>query len=705
MKKNKIFIFYFLIFLITQPALAQSYNSLGVTGLINTPSAEIHDEQSFYFTFNRSGYIKLGTLTATPFDWLEASYFYYRPDDLLWGGIKGLYLDKGFNVKFSYKPKNTLLPHIAIGLSDFAGTGQFTGEYIVSTYNFNNFKLTSGIGWGKFVGTSSITNPLSIISDRFSNRPEVTIGRGGEPSYDVWFRGPSAPLLGIEYRFNNINDLSLKIEHDPFDYFKFGCCGEAQSAQTFTDRTKDANTNVGLSYKYKNFGNIDISYVKGNAWNLSFSIGFTNKNIKKKSKFKPVIKNNNYKQNSNKNEFYLDLLSNLNNNNLYLQTANLKEDSLSLSIESADHFNPIIYSSRAAYIANEVLKLNSIDLKKIEIGHINRGIKINSVQYLTKDLDLTNRKPNILIKRNTLVKDSTQKPFIHHEFKPTVNFPVVQNQFSPEFRAHVGSPERFLYSGIGIKASTEIQLNRNTVIYSVIGKSLIDNFDKKGSFPSSFLQEVRTQVVDYLQESSKDFYISNLTIDSIWSPYNNTYARVTLGILEDMYGGISSEFMYKPFGSNLAMSYEYNSVKQRSFDQKFSFKEYEVSTKHINIAHYHPKSNILTKWSYGNYLAGDVGYTLDLSRRMPNGWSAGIWFSNTNVSAELFGEGSFDKGFYIHIPMNIFSKNYTKNVQGFSLRSMTRDGAQKLVINNRLIDSFYGSTRSEFNENWNNYLD
>ena len=130
----------------------------------------------------------------------------------------------------------------------------------------------------------------------------------------------------------------MKIEHDPFDYFAFGCCGEGKSAQSFTDRTKDANANLGLSYKYKNIGNVDISYVKGNAWNLSFSIGFTNKNYQKKSKFKPAIKNNDYKQNSNKNEFYLDLLTNLNNNKLYLQTANLKDNHLSLSIESVDHF-------------------------------------------------------------------------------------------------------------------------------------------------------------------------------------------------------------------------------------------------------------------------------------------------------------------------------------------------------------------------------
>ena len=151
---------------------ATSYNSFGQTGLINLPSAEVHDEQSLYFTFKRSSFIKVGTITATPFSWLEASYFYYRPDDLLWGNTKGLYLDKGFNVKFSYKPDTPFLPQLAIGLDDFAGTGQFTKEYIIATYKFNNFKLSSGLGWGKFVGGSSYKNPLSIIVEEFEDRED-----------------------------------------------------------------------------------------------------------------------------------------------------------------------------------------------------------------------------------------------------------------------------------------------------------------------------------------------------------------------------------------------------------------------------------------------------------------------------------------------------------------------------------------------------
>jgi hypothetical protein len=688
--------------------VGSSYNSLGQTGLITLPSAEVHEEQSIYLTFNRSNFTKQGTITVTPFSWLEASYFYYRPDDLLWGGVRGLYLDKGFNVKFSHKPKSILLPRIAIGLDDFAGTGQFTKEYIATTYSLNNIKLTTGLGWGKFVGDSGIRNPLSIFDNRFSQRGTSSdnYNLGGSLSYDLWFRGKATFFGGIELSVPHIKDLTFKLENNPFDYFKFSCCGEGLSDESYKVRTKEADYNYGISYKYKDYGNIDLSYIKGNSWNLSFSIGFSaKKNHRKKNKFNPKIANSNYQQQTKKNEFYLDLLENLNNNKLYLQTANLSEKSLNITIDPAEHINPIISSSRAAYISHEILKYNKFNIKKIEVGHLVRGIKLNSIAYNSSDLDLADRYPDVLIKKNSNIKNPDPISHRSHEFKPKVKFPVVINSISPDFRTHVGSPERFLYWGLGIKINSEIQLNRGLVFNTTIGKSLIDSFDEKTSNPNTQLPPVRTQVVDFLQQSSKDFYISNLDLEYIWPIRKNLYSKISLGFLEPMYGGVASEILYKPFNKNYAASIEFNNVKKRAFDQKFNFQNYKVQTSRFNAAYYYSKMNILAKWSYGTYLAKDRGYTFDISRRMPSGWKAGVWFSNTNVSAEQFGEGSFDKGFYFSVPLNIFSKGYSKNVTGFSLRTMTRDGGQQLELRNRLIDSFYGSSLIEINENWTNYLD
>ena len=129
--------------------------------MIQIPVADSRPEGTVAFTFNKNDMWKLGTLTVSPFNWMEASYFYYRPSDLRWevNNVRGDYLDKGFNVKLIYRSRKSNIPNVALGLDDFAGTGFFTREYIVATNQFNDTKLTAGIGWGKFAGKNSFENP------------------------------------------------------------------------------------------------------------------------------------------------------------------------------------------------------------------------------------------------------------------------------------------------------------------------------------------------------------------------------------------------------------------------------------------------------------------------------------------------------------------------------------------------------------------
>ena len=685
-------------------AKTNSYNSIGQVGLINLPSAELKEEQSIYLTFKKNDFTKLGTLTVTPFNWLEASYFYYRPHDIVWGGKVGSDLDKGFNVKFSYKPKSTYLPRIAIGLDDFAGTGRFTKEYITSTYNFNYFKLTTGLGWGMFVGDiHKISNPLSLFSDSFSNRIDVSKKhkKGGNLSVDKWFRGDAVIFGGIEIPVDKKEKLTIKLESNPFDHFKFG--RGVFSEKSYRLRKSDADYNFGISYKFNKYGNIDLAYIKGNTLNLSFSIGFSSKKpLRKKEKFDPIIKNTNYELDA-KNEFYFDLLENLNRNNLLLQTADLQEGSLSLTIDSIEFNNPIQYSSRAAYISEKVASFNNVDIKKINIGNITRGIKTNKIEYRVADI----KKPNkykVIVKKNTNIYNPNPTEYKNDDFQPIIKFPVINNSIEPDIETHIGSPERFIFWGIGVRLNTEIQINRNLTLTSSIAQKLEDTFDEKDSNPDSKMERVRTEILDYLQQSDKP-YVKNLQLDYINSFSENTYYRIGAGYLEKMYGGVTSEFLYKPFNHNFAVSIELNKVKKRAYDGRFDFLQYTTTTGHINSAYYLPSQNILMKLSYGKYLAGDIGYTLDISRRMPSGWRAGFYFSRTNISAELFGEGSFDKGFYIKVPFNAFRKGYSKNSVGFGMKTLTRDGGQKLEIQNKLIDSFYGSTKNEIGENWIQYLE
>jgi hypothetical protein len=619
---------------------------------------------------------------------------------LIWlGNDPGRYLDKGFNVKFKYKTKNNR-PNLAVGFDDFAGTGFFTREYIVATQEIRDIKITAGMGWGKFAGANSFDNPLAFLSNKLESRPVISnnYGMGGSPSYDKWFRGDASLFGGLEYFIPKQEGLSIKLEYDPYDYLDFS----AQYAEeaSFSLRKKDSNINVGISYLVNKFFTINASYIKGNTINLSFTIGTTfNEKFSSKPKFKPSLDIKKNKEDT-KIDFYESILLNLNNNNLFLQTASLKKNELDVSISTSQHRNAIRSSSYAASIVKKVAEKHEMEINRINISHINAGIELNNIKYIANHINNDNLPIELLI-RNTSIESGDPLGFKEDEFKPNINFPVIFSSISPTLVTHIGNPEKFFFGGLNFQHIAEVQFSRNLLLSTEINARAYDNFESTVSGPGSAMEHVRTDLVQYLKED--DIVISRMQLDYIWSPRKDTYAKLSGGIYETMFAGYGIETLYKPFDKNYSLGFEIFHVKQRSFDQRFSFKDYSTVTGHLNFGYSLPlgiESNI----SYGRYLAKDDGFTFDLGRRTRSGFKAGIYFTRTNVSAETFGEGSFDKGFYFQIPMDLFSTGYSGNYSTFKLSPLTRDGGAKLIHDKDLKGLIYNSTYRELSQQWRGLL-
>jgi hypothetical protein len=71
----------------------------------------------------------------------------------------------------------------------------------------------------------------------------------------------------------------------------------------------------------------------------------------------------------------------------------------------------------------------------------------------------------------------------------------------------------------------------------------------------------------------------------------------------------------------------------------------------------------------------------------------------------LFGEGSFDKGFYFQIPIDLFLNDYRGGYINFKLRPLTRDGGQKLEAGNDLIGLMHTTSRAEIERDWGSFND
>ena len=88
-----------------------SFNNHGVIGLINTPTARFYDESSFGFTLYDGNPDQKITMSSSPFDWLEASFFYTNIQNKPYCDVEfdpvcnQDYKDKGFNFKLRLKER------------------------------------------------------------------------------------------------------------------------------------------------------------------------------------------------------------------------------------------------------------------------------------------------------------------------------------------------------------------------------------------------------------------------------------------------------------------------------------------------------------------------------------------------------------------------------------------------------------------------
>ena len=208
---------------------------------------------------------------------------------------------------------------------------------------------------------------------------------------------------------------------------------------------------------------------------------------------------------------------------------------------------------------------------------------------------------------------------------------------------------------------------------------------------------VRSDIQEYLSEGENN--IARLKLDYMWSPVKDVFARLDIGYLEEMFGGIGGEVYYRPFKSNFSSSLQFHKVKQREFKQKFNFRDYEVETGHLGLYYDFPKS-VTAQILIGKYLAGDKGATIDFSRRFKNGFTLGVFATKTNLSSVEFGEGSFDKGFYFSIPVDSFFTNFKQGDISFGLKPLTKDGGATLNHMNSLYSLFGNTQNNSILKDW-----
>ncbi|MDB4194519.1 YjbH domain-containing protein [Gammaproteobacteria bacterium] len=660
-----------------------TYNSIGQTGLIHLPTGSLQKEGTLGLTMGNSSLNRFVSVVATPFPWFEGSFFFNRPrDTLLYGLKKDKYLDKGFNLKFGFDYQGI---DIALGIDDIGGTGFLAKEYFVATTNINNINFTLGFGTGKFAEDNSYKNPIAGLR----KRPKTTINRTGELDYNVFFKGPIGVFGGIEFNFLRIPGLAFKVESNPFNYSgdKGFLAGGVETQKSISNRRKDKDLNYGIYYQFKNDFTVSISKIKGNSFDLMLSKNFNFNGPKKPVQPKKVML---VSQSKNKKlAFYQNILRNLEKDDLFLQSAELKNMDLKLGIVNNKYNDPIKVFDHTKRVISSIAKSQKIPISNLTITNINSGMETASMT--AKAVNRLNPDKIGYVNIDEPLNDTKE-----YDFQTILSFPEFYNSIEPEFIYRYADPTRFFAGGIDIQLNSEIKFLSNFYLNTAISYQLSNSFKRLRYFPDSpYLPHVRTDVVKYLN-NSPDLYLNSLQLDKLRKISNGHYLKFSAGMYEMMFGGYGIEYLWKPFALNLSLGLSLYQVKQRDFEQRLGFRDYEVDTGHANFIYFHPYTGLSVDLSVGKYLAGDKGYTFDVSRRFKSGFKMGAYFTRTNISKIEYGEGSFDKGFYFEMPFSFLRSDAEKGVTKITIQPLTRDGGAKLKTNNPLIYSIISGTEGDY---------
>jgi len=609
------------------------YNNHGVVGLINMPTARFYEEGIHGVTFYDGTPDQKVTLTSNPYSWLEASFFYTNIQGLPYPGFEYQdYKDKGFNLKARVKEEG-ILPAIAVGMYDFAGTGFYNSEYLVASYGINKIDIHFGLGWGQLGGSSKqIKNPLGYFNKNFKNRPDGFEGKGGQFNLSKYFSGELAsPFYGISYSIKN--NLFLKIEKDTI---------LSNGVMPYDDRKSDYS--YGLDYTINDSFSIGASFERGDY----FSLKFVYKNNPKRS-----IKKYEYQKAEvdNQDNKYTKLIKNLENNGIGVDKITESTKSLGLNLTQFVHSD--------IKLVEQIIAQASLDA----------GIKKN----IKKDIKIAN-----LEAVSEIDKNFERRSELIYEREKSSRF---DSNTGIRFRPFIASREEFFKGALLIENDTEIIIKENLFFNINLKYTLADNFDDLTIPPAdTFPAQVRSDVKDYLRNSSDGVLIGRAQFDYHVTPKTNHHLMLTAGILEDMFSGYGSEYLFFKQNTNYAFGLEVFNVKKRDYKWGFGHLDYENTIYNANF--YYRNYGLIPfdmKISAGEYLAGDKGSTIEFSRSFESGLKFGVFATFTDVSTEDFGEGSFDKGIFFNIPIYGNFVNYT-------WKPLTKDPGAKLVRKNNLHD-------------------
>jgi len=681
------------------------HSQYGGIGLLKTRTARMAPDSTLAASVIWNDQQQRYALTFQAAPWLEATFSYTGFDIQ----DRRDTFDRQFDVKVKLWEESTYYPAVAVGLQDFLGTGLFSGEYVVASKRFGPLDLSFGVGWGRLGSRGDLSNPLAEISGVFANRNDVS-EQGGEVNFN-FFSGQDVGFFGgLSYQ-TPIDGLQFIAEYDSDDN------GVVQ------DRN-DNPLNLGLVYNPTPGIQLTASYLGLEDINLqatfSAAVGedirdepvgsppplfYVREEVAAPDGgldglLAPVAPPLFTPIDTSDAEFGETVQADLKRLGIELVDYEAGENALRIRIANNRYRSVAKAVGRTARILS---RYTPARIETFQVVVANRSLDVAELKLDRTLMEQSAREIGYSMAPPSLgfayIVPGSEP--VNGDFKSYDSYPKFNWSFGPDVRYSAFDPEDPLRLELRAEALASVELAPGLSVSGGISRDLFGSIENADRESNSVLPRVRSEGNRYNAET--DIALDRLAVNYLFDIAPNVYGKVAGGYLEQMFGGFGGEVLWRPPNSRLAFGADLWYARQREFDTLLSFRDYDVVTGHASIYYDTPYAHWNVALHAGRYLAADLGATLEISRRFPNGWEVGAFATLTDVPFDEFGEGSFDKGILLSIPLDWGLPRDSKSRASLNLRPLQRDGGQRLNPGSQLFTITRDGSQGELTPQWNTF--
>lgn len=678
------------------PLITEFTNNYGTPGqLLDMPTAEMAPDGQLATTFNYFDGFSKSTLTFQILPRLTGSFRYSGTDNLT--PAFSTFYDRSFDLRFRLLDETAYSPAVAVGLQDFIGTGLLGAEYLVATKSLGRrLRLTGGIGWGRL----GSYNGLGSTGSRPAFNPNSL---GGDFTADMWFRGDYALFGGASFNVTDKLVFSAEYSSDAYD--------QEVSVGIFERKSP---WNFGVSYEVLDDVFLSAYSLHGSeiGARLNLSLNPGNAPAPGGTELAPLpvrVRPDGSAadlgwtlESGQETQVAQSVAQGLDGQGIDLEGLRVVGRAAHVTIRNETYD----IGSQALGRTLRVLSRTLPDpVETLNVTLVRKGMPASTLVFSRTDLEQLEHAPAQNALAAARFRDSLSFAALPDRMPGT--YPRFTWSAGPYVRTSLFDPADPVRADAGIRVSGQYDFGAGWFANGQLAQKVTGDLSGANKTNNSVLPRVRTDVPFYAQTDEPT--LERLTLAKYGRPGPNLYSRVTVGYLEWMYAGASAELLWKPVDSRLALGVEANYVEPRDFDQQFGLRSRATLGGTIprfnghGSVYYDLGYGFHTQLDVGRYLAGDWGATVALDREFANGWEIGAFLTKTDVSAQQFGEGSFDKGIRISMPLSWLTGKPTQKSAGTTLRPLIRDGGARLGVEGRLYETVRDAHRPEIAKSWDKF--